>query len=298
MSEEARNGLQALETTARIVEGLCSLPAVATQNWCDRAAAALLPLGQSTAVIVMLAQIDESGRIIRQEATGVAGAYMAQVTTTIGRPQAASSTVYLDPADQTLSTLRAGLAQSKDLGWSPGRGTPGVARTGSPVTFGLPNNWRQTPPGRRWEVASPGALFLGTIALPGPVVGRAIVVEIGLTNGATPTGQEPEILSAVLPLLARRAIMAIGPNPSDGNQWLTPREQMILQHLLLGKSVREIATELERSPHTVHDHVKALHRKLNASSRGELIARALGHIQSQPGSSAASSTGVLSGSEV
>jgi DNA-binding NarL/FixJ family response regulator len=74
-------------------------------------------------------------------------------------------------------------------------------------------------------------------------------------------------------------LIAIGPSPTDGNQWLTPREQVILQHLLLGKSVREIAAELERSPHTVHDHVKALHRKLNASSRGELVARALGYIQ-------------------
>jgi hypothetical protein len=27
----------------------------------------------------------------------------------------------------------------------------------------------------------------------------------------------------------------------------------------------------------VHDHVKSLHRKLDASSRGELVARALGH---------------------
>jgi hypothetical protein len=29
----------------------------------------------------------------------------------------------------------------------------------------------------------------------------------------------------------------------------------------------------------VHDHVKSLHRKLNASSRGQLIARALGHAE-------------------
>ena len=50
------------------------------------------------------------------------------------------------------------------------------------------------------------------------------------------------------------------------------------EHLALGKSVKQIASDLARSPHTVHDHVKSLHRKLNASSRGELIARALGHL--------------------
>lgn len=64
------------------------------------------------------------------------------------------------------------------------------------------------------------------------------------------------------------------PNPF---QWLTQREQTILDHLVEGKSVRVIAECIGRSPHTVHDHVKNLHRKLNACSRGQLIARALGH---------------------
>ena len=86
-------------------------------------------------------------------------------------------------------------------------------------------------------------------------------------------------MEAVLPSLSRRAIMAIGMEATDDTVWLTQREQIILQHLLLGKSVREIAQELGRSPHTVHDHVKSLHRKLNASSRGELVARALGHVE-------------------
>lgn len=58
---------------------------------------------------------------------------------------------------------------------------------------------------------------------------------------------------------------------------MTDREQDVLERLILGRSVREIAEELGRSPHTVHDHVKSLHRKLDASSRGELVARALGH---------------------
>ncbi|MGJ8637190.1 MAG: response regulator transcription factor [Phycisphaerales bacterium] len=60
-------------------------------------------------------------------------------------------------------------------------------------------------------------------------------------------------------------------------QWLTQREQTILDQLVEGKSVRVIAECIGRSPHTVHDHVKNLHRKLNACSRGQLIARAIGH---------------------
>ncbi|MFI4898124.1 MAG: response regulator transcription factor, partial [Phycisphaerales bacterium JB059] len=58
--------------------------------------------------------------------------------------------------------------------------------------------------------------------------------------------------------------------------WLTNREQVVLEELILGRSVREIAETMHRSPHTVHDHVKSLHRKLGASSRGALIAHALG----------------------
>lgn len=60
-------------------------------------------------------------------------------------------------------------------------------------------------------------------------------------------------------------------------QWLTEREHQILDLLIQGCSVRVIAEHLDRSPHTVHDHVKSLHRKLDASSRGSLIATALGH---------------------
>ena len=52
----------------------------------------------------------------------------------------------------------------------------------------------------------------------------------------------------------------------------------VLEQLILGKSVREIAEMIQRSPHTVHDHVKNLHRKLGATSRGALIARALGRL--------------------
>jgi DNA-binding CsgD family transcriptional regulator len=81
--------------------------------------------------------------------------------------------------------------------------------------------------------------------------------------------------------------------------WLSPREQEVLDRLVLGMSVREISEELHRSPHTIHDHVKNLHKKLNASSRGELIARVLG-ISAKPATfdtSPSTDTGALSGAE-
>ena len=44
--------------------------------------------------------------------------------------------------------------------------------------------------------------------------------------------------------------------------------------LLAGASEKELAYELNVSPHTVHEHVKAIHRAFGARSRGELLALA------------------------
>lgn len=56
---------------------------------------------------------------------------------------------------------------------------------------------------------------------------------------------------------------------------LSPRLAAVLDGLARGLSEKEIAAELRISPHTAHDHVKALHRRLGVRSRGELLARAL-----------------------
>lgn len=56
---------------------------------------------------------------------------------------------------------------------------------------------------------------------------------------------------------------------------LTPRQREVLARLAAGASEKEIAYELGLSPHTTHDHIKALHRAFNARSRGELLAQAL-----------------------
>jgi DNA-binding CsgD family transcriptional regulator len=58
--------------------------------------------------------------------------------------------------------------------------------------------------------------------------------------------------------------------------WLSARESDVLDLVAVGYSVNEIAEHLDRSPHTVHDHLKAIHRKTGATSRGQLIAAATG----------------------
>ncbi|MGE3106915.1 MAG: response regulator transcription factor [Phycisphaerales bacterium] len=273
----------ALDTAVMIAEGIGVLPAVPTQNWCDLAGATLLPLGRWTYVAVFLGNVDQGGRVLRQDATGVAGGRAASVTTLVGRTVETQSMVAMDSNELALAGLRAAMAQGKELGWSPGVLSANEPRVGTPEELSGPN-WRQQVVGRRWARAIGGtepnmlSLWLGAVALAGSVP-RTLVVEVGIRDRTVAPESPGLILEAVLKPLARRAFAAVGGGSSDSTLWLTTKEQVILNHLLAGESVREIADQVGRSMHTVHDHVKSLHRKLGAKTRGELISRALGHIQ-------------------
>jgi DNA-binding CsgD family transcriptional regulator len=59
----------------------------------------------------------------------------------------------------------------------------------------------------------------------------------------------------------------------DEGARLTPRQRQVLAQLMAGASEKELAFELNVSPHTVHEHVKAIHRAFGARSRGELLAQ-------------------------
>lgn len=61
----------------------------------------------------------------------------------------------------------------------------------------------------------------------------------------------------------------------DGASRLTPREQEILTLVAQGKVAKEIAAELEISPHTIYTHRKNILAKLNLTSPMEMIVYAL-----------------------
>ncbi|MEZ6092151.1 MAG: helix-turn-helix transcriptional regulator [Pirellulaceae bacterium] len=56
---------------------------------------------------------------------------------------------------------------------------------------------------------------------------------------------------------------------------LTSRQLQILYGLFQGDSEKQLALRLGISQHTVHDHLKRLHARMGASSRGELLAACL-----------------------
>ena len=60
---------------------------------------------------------------------------------------------------------------------------------------------------------------------------------------------------------------------SEESARLTPRQRQVLAQLVAGASEKELAYELNVSPHTVHEHIKAIHRAYGVRSRGELLAR-------------------------
>lgn len=97
----------------------------------------------------------------------------------------------------------------------------------------------------------------------------------------TDTSHDAALCDTIFSVLASRAEQAL-PSASGVIRWLTKREAEVLDQLVLGYSIREIADILKLSHHTVQDHVKHLHTKLEASNRGEVVARALGKREVTP----------------
>lgn len=254
-------GIEHLRAAVEIAAGIASLPAVATQDWCARAAAALRPARPHSIVAATLAVLGPRGSIIQLEATGAVG------TDPLGRPLEGDA-VHPDHAPALDWWLDGDLAP--------------------PTTFNAAilhelhchPRWVDSPAGRRWARLGVSDMIVGVAPITGMTPGRCLAVEFGASGDSPLTPCEVEVVRASLSLLAKRTLLAFGRERSTPLTRLTSREQQVLDHLALGKSVKEIASDLARSPHTVHDHVKSLHRKLNASSRGELIARALGHLAS------------------
>ncbi len=245
---------------AELSAATCSLPAIATMEWCDDAARALRALRASAIVSVAIVHLSDTGAIAQVEAVGAAG-HDAQ-----GR----------DVSGEALLPLHA-----PSLDWSlPPWGEPaGGPRVG--VLRDLPgfDRFSGSDGARRWSRLGASDFLVGVVKMPGNVPGRTLVVQFGVgMSGKRFENADAAVLAGVLTPLVARASLAFGPDVTNALSRLTHREREVLDHLTLGKSVKEIAADLARSPHTVHDHVKSLHRKLKATSRGELIARALGHI--------------------
>ncbi|MEM1184780.1 MAG: helix-turn-helix transcriptional regulator [Planctomycetota bacterium] len=243
---------------------------MATLDWGDRAAAAMARFAPGCRVCVLIGSIDSGGAFVGHEATGVAS-----------RIGGSSEEARSGEGEQGVElTLRSKAERVTSLGFRLTDADLDAHAVGTLSELTGTADWRGRGLGQIWAGVPASDVIVGVARLGNVEPGRAIIVQAALTSpGARAKAEHLAVIESVLPLLVKRALLAIGSRRSTTARWLTGREQQVLEELTLGKSVRQIADEIGRSPHTVHDHVKSLHRKLNASSRGELVARALGYIQ-------------------
>jgi DNA-binding CsgD family transcriptional regulator len=110
-------------------------------------------------------------------------------------------------------------------------------------------------------------------------LGDGRISGIGLHRRVGRPAYEPREV-AIVQLVANQVdwLHHIDPPPvaaEPGLRDLTPRDREVLLHLVGGGSRKQIARKLGLSEHTVGDHIKTLHRRLNVNSRSELMAKFL-----------------------
>lgn len=268
---------------ASAVEGLAALPALPTLDWCDRAAAAIARLAPAALVSVLLGEIDDDGNLSSPEAWGVAAA-----------PDR-GATLHPNPDLDTMSIGPLDLSSPNPAAWTDPRAKEFGERLARPGALGWQPRTRRplrpdiclipfasrTPRFASSRIArlcdagfTPDAI-VAFIRLCPDSANRGVLVVLAFPAGRAKR-RHLELLRPALVLLGRRAVAALGTTTRPADGWVSPREQLVLDHLVLGRSVPEIAAALGRSIHTVSDQVKRLHRKLGCSRRAELVARALG----------------------
>lgn len=247
-SDERTRLLAALHSASNAWDALRLVPTVPCLDWCDRCAAAISCGLPGTIVSVIIADVTTTGHILAMVRCGAGG------HVNIGRP---------------LSDLRWRLELLEGAQLPAFPSDPPV-----PIVTTVMSNRSITEEG--WQTLGVGHVVSVATMLPLAGCRRAVCLSAGTTSGP-PSEQVIAVLTALTPAVARVAARAIDHVDRQHSDWISPREQDVLDLLIVGKSVPEIAELLCRSPHTIHDHVKALHRKLGAKSRGELVSIALGH---------------------
>lgn len=276
--------------TSRVMDSIGRLPGVATLDWCDRAAAAFCRMHHPSAAMAALVSMDGKGFIEKIEVAGCAMSVaqpdgpLNDGMTNHGPQSPASAgqrpTTRRPMADAAnVSHLRESLKEGDWIGWNVGGLSENLWFVSTASQQGLLGARGESPLMRRWEPYGVTDILLGAVTLPGRSAGRFLLIEIASSDSAFRSSErEQAVMAAALPMLSQRLHAAVGDEVVDKHTWLTPREELILWHLVAGKKVPQIASELHRSVYTVHDHVKSLHRKMGASNRGQLVARALGHL--------------------
>jgi DNA-binding NarL/FixJ family response regulator len=82
------------------------------------------------------------------------------------------------------------------------------------------------------------------------------------------------VITSTLALRVLKSFHEPHTNNKDGFENLTSREREILNELISGQSLREVAEEMDISMHTVQTHTKNIYKKLQVNNRIQLLRRA------------------------
>lgn len=249
-----------------ITEAIVMLPPVPTHDWCSRAASALALVGPGITALVGVIYLDAGGLVAQVESVGAARSESDAAP-------AASGELLRHATDRLREVKHLGFAPALDAVATPAE----HKKSGSSRCL--------IAMLRDLEPKSPLATVISPLGdnpavCIAPLSGKdhqrcllALIAGDACDEGAF------RIVCAAFPMLAKRATRVLEQSLEGQTPWLTDREQRILVMISQGHSVRKIAETINRSPYTVNDHFKALHKKLGTSTRGELMARAFG----QPG---------------
>jgi len=181
-----------------------------------------------------------------------------------------SCPVAVESCEEFLAALEAGGAPDvvlMDLGL-PGRGgTEGIQRIQSlsPSTQVIVLTIHEEDE-KVFEAICAGAS--GYLLKPSPPA-RILEAIVEVRRGAAPINA----------FIARKMLSMFGRLPANrsaaGDYGLTPREREILQLLVDGLTMKEIARRLNLSYHTIGNHLRNIYHKLHVRSRSGAVAKAL-----------------------
>lgn len=194
----------------------------------------------------------------------------------------------LDPIREAFALL---------LGWTPGFACVGTAASAEEALEAVPE---AAPDVVLLDIGLPGMSGLDALA---PLRARWPAAEVlmltvhddpdrvfeALTAGASgylvKATPPAEVLAAIRDLhaggapmsasVARKVVEAFHA-PDLAAEGLSRREREVLDHLVDGETVRQVAEALFVAPSTVAFHVRQIYEKLHVHTRAEAVARALG----------------------
>lgn len=107
------------------------------------------------------------------------------------------------------------------------------------------------------------------------VIGARGFVDGDHVRAARSDGVVEVVVTITAAVAASIVVFERGDSLRDPRASLPPRTLEVLDLLVQGHSEKHIADALTLSPHTVHGHVKALHKRYRVASRAELLAAVL-----------------------